>query len=369
VQPTSSWSRASRPSPYLYLYGCDPYFDRVDLAALRATGTWNLHERAPQHVLPVERTDGCAIHSPVVEHRTGRMFVAAPKTPSEDAEGHRFDSIVGVQLGSFDVTDVFGGDWSLEDPVALLVDDQSHLLASTSQFDLPFGVGSGSVTWTDVSTVGKPRKMVTRQGVSFTPAAVFEGGTIWDAERAIRMENGRPTQHKLDLSELLPEPRGAALVAYSTHDSPITHRPFVLNNFLGGHGNRTLFNLPDQTTMTLVIGTITPPSARVLKTQVPAGASAYLIADGKSVVMVEQNGSENTGRLITLDADSGAVRRDWHVGELQLPPIHYLCAGGDVLFFGTGKSLIVVHEGSSKVTSIAVERQIDSYARCLFADR
>jgi len=97
----------------------------------------------PGRVLPVEHTDGCAIHSPVFEPRSGRMFVAAPKTPSQNTEGHRYDRILGIRLPSFEVTDVFGDEWSLEDPLALLIDERSQLMASESRIDLPIGVGSG----------------------------------------------------------------------------------------------------------------------------------------------------------------------------------------------------------------------------------
>lgn len=145
--------------------------------------------------------------------------------------------------------------------------------------------------------------------------------------------------------------------------------PFVLDWFLDGYDNRTLFMLKEEATLTLVVGTISPPSARVIKTAVPSPASAYLIAEGHGILVIERSNGEDTGRLVTIDADSGAVRNDWRVGELQMPPVYYLCAKDDLLLFGSGKSLLIVREGSSKVTRVLVPRELDTYARCLFATR
>src|ERR1700690_346595 len=143
--------------PFLYLYGCDPYFDRVDMTTSRLAGTWELDKLVPDLGLPVSHTDGCAIHSPLFEARSGRMFVAAPQTSSENAAGHRFDSILGFQLPSFQVTDVIGADWSLEDPVSILVTDDSRLLASNFREDAWPGVGNGYIISTDITRPGQAR--------------------------------------------------------------------------------------------------------------------------------------------------------------------------------------------------------------------
>jgi hypothetical protein len=52
-----------------------------------------------------------------------------------------------------------------------------------------------------------------------------------------------------------------------------------------------------------------------------------------------------------------------------MPPVYYLCAKDDLLLFGSGRSLLIVREGSSKVTRVLVPRDFDGYERCLFATR
>ena len=375
-RPTLSPRRASPAlapapprEPFLYLYGCDPYFDRVDMTTSRLAGTWELDKLVPDLVLPVSHTDGCAIHSPVFEARSGRMFVAAPQTSSENAAGHRFDSILGFQLPSFQVTDVIGADWSLEDPVSILVTDDSRLLASNFREDAWPGVGNGYIISTDITRPGQARRLGKRDGVSFSLEARFKDGTIWDGIRAVRFEDGRPTQQSLDLDELWPKPPGAPLRPFLVPISPVVAKPFVLNGFLGSYDNRALFLLLEEATLTFVLGTIAPPSVRVIKTQAPSSAFPYLIAEGHRILIIERSDGEDTGRLVTIDADTGAVRKDWFVGELRMPPVYYLCAKDDLLLFGSGRSLLIVREGSSKVTRVLVPRDFDTYERCLFATR
>jgi len=374
LSPRRASPALSPPSPrepFLYLYGCDPYFDRVDMTASQAAGTWALDKLVPDLVLPVSHTDGCAIHSPVFEPLSGRMFVAAPQTSSENAAGQRFDSIVGFQLPSFQVTDVIGANWSLEDPVSILVTDDSRLLASNFREDAWPGVGNGYIISTDISRPGQARRLDKTDGVSFSLDARYKDGIIWDGIRAVQFQNGRPTQQTIDLDELWARPLGAPLLPFVTPISPVVDKPFVVNWFLGGYNNRVLFILEGvrATPMTFVLGTIAPLSVRVITFKVSGPAYPYLIAEGHRILIIERSNGEDTGRLITIDADTGAVRKDWHVGELQLPPVYYLCAKDDLLLFGSGKSLLLVREGSSKVTTVRVPREIDTYARCLFATR
>ena len=354
---------------FLYLYGCDPYFDRVDMTTSRAVGTWALDKLVPDLVLPVSHTDGCAIHSPVFEARSGRMFVAAPQTSSQNAAGHRFDSIVGFQLPSFQVTDVIGAGWSLEDPVSILVTDDSRLLASNFREDAWPGVGNGYIISADISRPGQARRLDKTDGVSFSLDARYKDGIIWDGIRAVQFEHGRPAQQTIDLNDLWAKPPGTPLRPFLVPVSPVVTKPFLLDWFLGSYDNHTLFVLEDEATLTLVLGTIVPPSVRVIKTNLVGSTSSHLIAEGHRILIIERSNEEDTGRLITIDSDTGAVRKDWHVGEIQLPPVYYLCAKDDLLLFGSGKSLFIVREGSSKVTTVRVPRELDTYARCLFATR
>jgi hypothetical protein len=362
--------RASSES-HLYLYGCGPKIERVSLTALRAGGRWDLEALGRPYVLWGPGVDGCPIGSPVFDGQSGRIFFSTPRNPSESADGHRPELIVGMQSSSFVMTDVIkGADWPMERAAMLVLPDR-RLLVSQRRFDRQPGLGNGSVLSIDIRTPGKARFVARSDGVSFTEAAVFKDGTVWDENRAIRLTPNGPVQQTLDLDGLLGDARGAALLPYSAVDGT-TGRRFVASQVYEASDNRALFSLPERgPRLSYAIGGIVPPSIKVVETDLAAGA-VHLVRNGQRILAEEKtrtaNGWQNTGRLVMTDADSAAVRADWRADRLQSAVARYLCAHEDFLLFGAGRTLFIVSEGRPNVAEVAIDTEVDRYTRCLSAE-
>lgn len=352
----------------LYLFSCSPTIERVNLQELRTERTWNLEVLAHPHVLWGPGVDGCPIGSPIFDGESRRIFFTTPRSPSENPDGHRPEVILGIRLDLFTITDIIAAaDWPLE-RAALALAPAQRLLVSQRSFDRKPGLGNGAVFWIDVAVPGHAQLTSRNDGVSFTEHAVFEEGVVWDENRAIRFTPKGPVQEVLELDSLLGDARGDALLSYSAVDEK-TNRRFIVAQLYEAAYNRALFSLPERgPVMSYAVATISPPSVRVARTDLEA-AAVHLISNGQEILAEEKVQAEgkwrNSGRLVVTSAATMTSRADWQANRLQGEGVRYLCERGGLLLFAAGPTLLVLREGSSNATEVALANPADQYTRCI----